>query len=125
MRSKGIDLSKPIMATFPELAQALSGLHHWEKRHVDTLHDVWKALAPTPDSIVRNPKGYDPRYHQQGNHVRRIISPPDLVKWIQDVSAARGMPLDARQALNMAEGKADYALDMHDRPILFQVGKKA
>lgn len=114
---------RPIIATFVDLAAATAALHMNERRHLDTLHDVWKKGAPTPDSIVRDPKDYDERGTQVGNHVKRIVLPTMLASWIQDVSAARGMPLDYRQALNMAHGRADYGFDIHDKPLVFTVNK--
>lgn len=116
--SKGIELGKPVIVTFRDLRAALFALHQNIKADVDSLHDVWLTGAPTPDSIILNPKGYDPRMAQAGNIEKRIISPVTLAKWIQDTSARRGMPLDWRQCLNIAEGRADYGVDMHTKPLI-------
>lgn len=101
--------SKPVFVTFIELVQALETLHRYEKAYVDRLHDVWKLGAPTPhDSIIRNPKDYDERKVQPGNRERRLLLPFPLAKWIMETSAARGMPLTAKQSLNMVYGEVDY-----------------
>lgn len=96
-----------MFVTFAELRDALAPLHLNERSHVSTLHDVWKQGAPSPDSIIRNPKGYDPRLRQPGNLEKRLILPLRLAAWIQDVSGKRGMALTLRQALNMIAGEAD------------------
>ncbi len=98
----------PISVTFVELATAFADLHRGSKPMLDRLHDVWKLGAPTPTSIIRDPRGYDERVVQAGNVERRLLLPVPLAQWIQDVSAARGMPLTARQAANMVMGKTDY-----------------
>lgn len=112
---------EPVVVSFRALAAATAVFHHWERRWLDALHDVWKRGAPTPDSIIRHPQGYDERQDQPGNTVTHIIPPPLLAQWLHDVSAARGMPLDMRQCLNMTQGKTDLALDMHTRPLLFEM----
>jgi hypothetical protein len=112
---------KPLIVTFRDLARATAGFHHWERRYVHSLHDVWKAHAPTPDSIIRHPRGYDERQRQAGNHEARIVPPTALARWFLDVSTARGMPLDWRQCLNMAEGRADLGVDLHSKPLLFEM----
>lgn len=104
---------KPFSATFIDLARALADLHLWNSADVSRLHDIWKLGAPTPNSIVRNPRNYDPRKAQVGNYEARIIWPQALVTWIVDVSARRGMPLDERQAINMLNGEADYGFDLN------------
>lgn len=120
--SKGVELGKPIVVTFRDLRAAMFPLHRNVKADVDSLHDVWIAGAPTPDSIIRNPKGYDPRLQQVGNIEKRIITPPALALWISDISARRGMPLDWRQCLNMAEGRADFGVDLHTKPLIISKG---
>lgn len=102
---------KPLMVTFVELRQALSSLHLNQPAHVDRLHDVWKQGAPTPDSIIRNPKGYDERKRQPGNVERRIVFPTALAQWVVEVSQARGMPYTMRQALAIVDGTEDYGLE--------------
>lgn len=106
------DLSiMPLMVPFYVLAAAMAPLHMWDTRYLSTLHDVWKCGAPTPDSIIRNARGYDERKVQPGNVERRIILPSRLAVWIVEMSAIRGYPYTYRQALNMALGQADYGLD--------------
>lgn len=109
---------KPIVATYIDLYQATAALHMNIKKYTDMLHDVWKRGAPTPDSIIRNPKGYDERQRQAGNREKRIIPPGWLAEWIAVVSQERGMPFTPRQCLNMALGYEDYGLDAHDRQIV-------
>ena len=101
----------PLMVTFYDLATAMRTLHMWDTRYIDTLHDVWKCGAPTPDSIIRNARGYDERVPQRGNVERRIVLPTKLATWIVEMSALRGYPYTFRQALNIATGQADYGYD--------------
>jgi len=54
------------------------------------LHDVWKLGAPSPDSIIRNPKEYDERITHT---VKRIIPGVWLHPFIREVSDRRGIPL--------------------------------
>lgn len=116
-----LNAGQPLIVSFLDLVTALAPLHHNERPHVDTLHDLWKRGAPTPDSIILNPKGYDPRKVQAGNVVKRILSPLQVAEWIKDVSTAHGMPLDLRQCLNILDGREDYGADLHGTPLLFQV----
>jgi hypothetical protein len=102
------DVLKPMFATFYELSHALQDLHLWNPAQLARLHDVWLIGAPSPRSIVRNPKEYDPRKKQDGNFEARLILPTKLAEWIVEVSTARGMPLTIKQATNMVYGEADY-----------------
>lgn len=99
---------KPIICTYLQLAAALEPLHLNERSWLDSLHDVWLKGAPTPASIVRNPKGYDPRKVQDGNFESRIIPPPMLAAWVKACADARGIPLQGYEALNVANGREDY-----------------
>jgi len=101
----------PTFVTFRALLIALYDLHLGQKALIDRLHDVWKLGAPSPDSIVRDPKHYDERVRQAGNVEKRLLLPEPLAGWIEEASAARGMPLSARQAINLALGAADYQLE--------------
>jgi hypothetical protein len=101
-----LEQHKPIMCTFFQLSAALEALHQGDKSDVARLHDIWKMGAPTPDSIIRNPREYDERKRQAGNVEKRIVFPSALVQWIQDVSARRGFPYNERQALAIALGKS-------------------
>ena len=47
---------------------------------MDTIHDLWKIGAPTPDSTAMREK--------------RIIFPGQLIKWLDDVLTRQGRPLD-------------------------------
>lgn len=102
---------KPVFVSFVDMYGMFAPLHMGHKPHVDALHDCWLMGAPSPDSIVRNPKGYDPRVKQTGNDERRLLMYIPVAKWIVDVSTARSFPYTMRQALNILEGKADYGFD--------------
>jgi hypothetical protein len=106
-----VETYKPMFVSFVDLYGMFAPLHMGVKKHVDTLSDVWKMGAPSPTSIIRNPKGYDERKVQPGNVEKRLLMYIPMAKWITEVSAERGMPYTMRQALNMLEGKADYGLD--------------
>ena len=98
---------QPLQVTFVELREALAPLHLHDKAFVDRLHDVWKQGAPTPDSIIRDPKGYDERKRQLGNVEKRLVFPTPLAQWLVEVSAARGMPYTMSQALKIVDGNAE------------------
>lgn len=107
------DLSRarPLIVTFRELATALRSLHQNNVHDLAGLHDVWKRCAPTPDSIVRDPRHYDERVKQPGNLEKRIVVPSILAQWIMDISKKRGYPYSYRQAMNLIEGRVDFGLD--------------
>ena len=109
--SGSVVTAEPLLVPFRELLEALAPLHLYEKAYVDRLHDVWKLGAPTPDSIIRDPRAYDERQRQPGNVEKRIVFPTPLAQWIVEVSTARGMPYTMRQALGIANGEADYGLE--------------
>lgn len=92
-------MQKPLIITFYNLARNLAPLHLWHKTAVDDLHDIWKKGAPTPNTIVRNPAGYDPRKKQPGNYEARIIIPSMLTQWVVDVCKSRGITPEVGQAL--------------------------
>lgn len=94
---------KPLIVTFRQLCFSLQALHHWQKTHVDTLHDVWMRGAPSPRSRVQNPKGYDPRKQQEGNYEARIVLPTMLTKWIQERTTALGLQIDTTQTLHLID----------------------
>lgn len=99
---------RPLVVSWIELHLAMLALHQDEKADVDRLHDIWKQGAPSPDSIIRDPRHYDERLPQAGNDVRRLVLPTPLVKWIMDVSARRGYPYSAAQAAALIEGEVRY-----------------
>lgn len=106
-----IEQGKPLLVTFADLRDALQSLHLNQKVWVDALHDVWKQGAPTPDSIIRDPRGYDERRRQLGNVEKRIVLPTPLAQWIMQVSAARGTPFNFKQAMRMVNGEADFGFE--------------
>lgn len=95
--------SKPIIATFPQLAASLQSLHFWHKERVSELHDIWKKGAPTPNSIIRAPKHYDPRKVQPGNYEARIVFPNLLLKWVRERAKAQGAALTDQQIILLVE----------------------
>jgi hypothetical protein len=97
--------SKPIVCTWLQLAEALAPLHGWDKRYLDRLHDVWKLGAPTPDSHILVPAGYDERKLQPGNTERRIVAPSKLEAWVVEVAQARGWPMTMQDACEIIEGR--------------------
>lgn len=102
---------KPTFVAFYQLSFALQRLHMGEQRHINTLHDVWMKGAPSPDSIVRNPKGYDPRKLQAGNVEKRLLLPKQISAWVEDVTKARGIACTPEQALTMVQGVAKIFSD--------------
>ena len=107
-----IQAGKPLVVTFVELRDALTPLHLGRKPWVDSLHDVWKQGAPSPDSRILAPNGYDERRTQAGNVEKRLVLPAPLAAWIVQVSAARGIPYTLGQALSIVEGNADFGWSM-------------
>lgn len=102
-----INQTKPLICTFMQLSAALAPLHLWNPGYVADLHDVWKKGAPTPNSIIRNPKDYDERKQQAGNYEARIVFPSLLAQWIENVATARGIPCTPQQAFLAVMGHAD------------------
>lgn len=102
---------RPLIATFSDLVAIFEPLHLHNVADVARLHDVWLQGAPTPDTRILNPKGYDERKRQPGNVEKRIVFPPLLAQWVMDVSKRRGFPYTERQVYNMLAGRADYGLD--------------
>lgn len=99
---------KPIFATFPELMTTFTLLHQGDLNLVSELHDIWKLGAPSPDSIIRNPRDYDERKRQPGNYEARLIFPTSLMKWVKDAAARRGMQLSDAQVAALLQGEVRY-----------------
>lgn len=95
---------QPLICTFRQLARTMLPLHQMERRYLDTLHDVWRRGAPTPNSIIRRPKNYDERLRQRGNYEARIVPAPWVAAWVRDVATERGFPIDDALALKIMEG---------------------
>lgn len=91
-------MSKPLICTFAQLQHALQRLHRWNPALIADLHDVWLKGAPTPDSIIRQPNGYDPRLVQAGNVEKRIVFPKLLESWMQHVGAKQGVQMTSADA---------------------------
>lgn len=116
----GLGAHTPLTCTFRQLARTFLPLHQMERRYLDTLHDVWKRGAPTPNSRITQPKGYDERLRQRGNYEARIVPAPWLAAWVYDVATARGIPMDTALALKLIEGD-DLELP---KPIQQRVGSE-
>ena len=101
-----IQAEKALVVTFAELRDALAPLHLGRRAWVDALHDVWKQGAPSPDSRILVPNGYDERQTQPGNVEKRVVLPAPLAQWMVQVSAARGMPYTLAQALSAVSGES-------------------
>ena len=69
----------PLIMTYPQLETVLLPLTIGYTWGVNTIHDLWKIGAPTPDSTPGNEK--------------RIIFPGQLMKWLEDVLTRQGRPL--------------------------------
>lgn len=70
----------PIICTYAELHVTLSPYTSGYKWGEGTIHDLWKRLSPTPDSIIGTPAE------------KRIIAPGHLGEWLLDVLKWRGLP---------------------------------
>lgn len=106
-----IQPGKPLVVRFVDLCAALEPLHQRDKAWLDALHDIWKMGAPSPDSRILVARHYDERLRQPGNVEKRIVFPTPLARWVEQVSAARGMPVSHKQALGILSGEADYGLE--------------
>ena len=69
----------PLILTYAQLEAALLPVTAGYKWGRDTIHDLWKIGAPTPDSTPDNE--------------RRIVFPGQLMKWLEDVLTRQGRPL--------------------------------
>lgn len=96
-----------IVCRFDELSAAMFPLHGGDVDKIASLHDVWKLGAPSPESIVIDPRKFDERIDQRkiGNVVRRNVFPFQLAQWIVDMSKLRGHEYSLRQALDALRGK--------------------
>ena len=97
------DQPKPVFLTWRALYAALWPLHMDVKADVDRLYDIWKIGAVTPNSIVRNPKGYDQRLNQPGNYEARIVWFKPVSRWVVDVTTRRGTPMTPEDAMAMLQ----------------------
>ena len=70
----------PLIMTYQELETVLMPLTIGYKWGRETIHDLWKIGAPTPDSTPA--------------HEKRIIFPSKLASWLGDVLERQGRPLD-------------------------------
>ena len=99
---------KMVLATCPQLLDALSILHMYQEPYLSDLIDIWKESVPEiniKQKFLVGLQHYDPR----NDHItRRHVLPFSLAKWIEEVSAKRGYPYTYQQALNLVKGEEDY-----------------
>lgn len=88
---------KPFFMTWTALELAMQPLHMGVKADVDTLHDLWKGGAPSPNTRVLT-KTYDPRTPHAGYHEARLVWFGALSAWIRDVGTRRGLAITPEQA---------------------------
>jgi hypothetical protein len=92
--------------TFFELLSAMQPLHQGNRADIDTLHDVWKSGAWTPDSYVLPNAKFDERLEsQKGAHVRRVLMVGRLATWIMEIAGRRGFPITRDEAMRIAAGQ--------------------
>lgn len=103
-----IEAETALLVTFAELRDAFAPLHLGHRPWVDSLHDLWKLGAPSLDSRIHEPKGYDERKAQHGNVEKRLVLPTPLAQWMVEISAARGIPYTFAQALSIFAGQPHY-----------------
>jgi hypothetical protein len=104
-----IDQTQALFCTWLQLYKALEPLHQGNQADINRLHDVWLDGVPSPQYKVAVPgKVFDERHPRQGDYLVHIVSPLNLAKWIQEVSARRGFPYSERQSLSIALGQEDY-----------------
>lgn len=89
-----VDPRKPVVLTWRELEAITRPLHMNVKADVDRLHDIWKMGAPSPDSRVLLPRGYDPRKQQAGAYEARLVLPTVLRRWIEETATRRGISFE-------------------------------
>ena len=97
-----------ILATCPQLLNALEILHMWQEPYVDILIDIWNESPPEINinqKIFVGMTHYDPR---KDKITKRYILPNSLATWIQDVSEKRGHPFSYAQSYNLVKGTTDY-----------------
>lgn len=87
---------------FKGLLKAFEPLIMGERKYVNDLYDIWKMGAPTPDSIIRNPKHYNPEIN---GSVKRIIPTIWLYKFFSDLAARRGIALSKAEIRQILEGE--------------------
>jgi hypothetical protein len=90
--------AKPLICTFYQLAYALRALHQDDRALLASLHDIWLLGAPSPGSIVRDPRHLDERQPMRVrgvNFIERLVLPGPLATWIKETAGQRGMTIEA------------------------------
>ena len=70
----------PLILTYKQLEAAVWPIIAYDGWGKDTIGDLWRMGAPTPESTPQNEK--------------RIVFPSQLMKWLSDVLQRQGRPLD-------------------------------
>ena len=91
-----------IVSDFKGLLKAFEPLIMGQQRWINDLYDIWKMGAPTPDSIIRNPKAYNPEHDIT---VKRVIPSLWLYKYLRELANTRGIPLSDAEIKIILEGK--------------------
>jgi hypothetical protein len=108
LKAIGVDLAQPVICTWVELARAMADLHRWEKAPLDELHDIWLKGVPTPDYRVAVPGAvFDERRPRPGDVLKHIVPPLPIARWIEQISARRGFPYSAKQAIAITQGQVE------------------
>lgn len=95
-------------SSYRELAVAMYPLHMGDQAELDKLHDIWRMGVPSPNSMVTSEhvrRGYDER---RDDNIRRLLMPRQLIAWMVDASAKRGMAFTWAQAYSLFNGNANY-----------------
>lgn len=102
-----IDMARPLECTWLQLQQAMYPLHLNNPGDVTRLHDVWLyGGVPSPSYRVALPgEQFDERNPRPGDHLVHLVMPTALATWIEEMSAKRGFPYSAQQAMNITQGK--------------------
>lgn len=72
---------RPLIVSYSELEAILQPITMGYAWGENTIHDLWKIGAPSPQSTIDNE--------------RRIVFPSQLAAWLKDVLNKKGQPLDA------------------------------
>lgn len=70
----------PLILTYKELEKTVWPIIMYDGWGKDTIGDLWRMGAPTPDSTPQNEK--------------RIVFPGKLALWLADILERQGRPLD-------------------------------
>jgi hypothetical protein len=83
-------MSGMIVSDFNDLLKAFDPLIMGERRYMSNLYDIWVMGAPSLDSIILDPKHYNPEINKT---VKRIIPTSWLKPYLRELASSRGIPL--------------------------------